>query len=1671
MSDKKYITNIDENTPGIVLKERDETLEAGYKAILPVTMAKYVVQDQDRNFISTLERNKLASLSGGYIDPNTGVFEISANHAVIGKIDTANVTIGGEDGRFQIFNNKLQVSTYEYKDGSSIPELYEGIFLGIEADDDGNETPKLSLRGKDGETVIVDPKGITRVAYTDGWNRLDKGSLDATKIDIETMISSINADEKNVINASKIFLDDKTLDVAFREMVGTNESYASSISANAKAIEAKVESSTYKKFVNENNEKLNDIENNTVYKVEIDSTNGNIFRNDIIETTLSPKVFKGTNNVTDDLDASCFRWYRTSDYLTEDNSWNASNGTGVKSIHIDGDDLYKKATFKLEIIKSITDDDDITTLKQIALGSITIINYDDATVLNTFIECNNTRSQILDPDSNSLSPDWEETNLVLFPSLYKLGGTENLFEMDDNGDTIISPDIESVTWYVDNNKIEPSSGDELPNYQDSNYYELSGSLSQILTVKKNVIDNSTQSVIFRTEIVYKDESLDSLRLVQKADITFFRVLNGGSLSVAMIETPEGNVFKNSNISDNDEITPLTATANFFRSGTLDNTNKTYKWYIRDRNIAGDLLAGDGWRALGQNDENFEGTDTITLSIYPDAVVSFEVFKVLITDNTDNEYWDVVSFIDNTDPIQTIVQSTNGNFFKNGKGSTKLYGKLYRKGEELQDLSKYVFSWSKYNSDGELDLEFATKTANPLSVEDNDVDKKSTFLLTVFKNDIIVSSNQITIIDLNDLTGSSEPPTDLNAPWLDTNKVPAIIKVYNNDQGKWVIQHDWTDTTKKLESDISVENRTKEMGIELFDISYKTLTSAEPFPFNDKGIENTEYSVIHDNTYSISQNVIKLNNSCVLYSPYEQYIALYPYYISLDYYNETTSNGKFIVSIEYYDINKDLIEDSETIIIEDPAINPVIDTWRTVDGFTENSTKEDVIEKAIFVRFVIKNRYELNEGKTYLKDIHIKQLGNVSTDIDGETWTKKVADIKTTTDEINIFVGKQEDTNKSTTNELGKINSNISTQEKRLAEIKLMNNLINLSVSSETTSVETLLNELPMEERNLYVNGYKEISSTDNFFNLDVSDIVNTRLNEDLTVSFDIKTSISDNVLIYYSGKYGVIGSDNISVTEEYQRFNYSGNISKLNSDLSESYFDFQASSDSTVISLKNIKIEEGSEASDWSFAPEDVLKSYNKINESIAANTASIKLTDNSITSVVSSSKEYTKNYVNSRGENLVTNGTGLLKDNNNFSNFKFDGSDNYESSGSFTCDEYNALYGIDDVIPVDPSLDYKMSYYIKGSPCVSSKYYGILICYDIDDKQIDDRHSMYEPNTLTSLSQDLNYGDTKIYLDDVTNWNNSTGTASHRRSMIVWNYENSHGYKYPPETYSRNFYGYDLWSDGAINSEDNYITLNEPWKEDIIVAGTKVSNGSSGITFKYITGNDLTITDKWVHRFGSIGGVDYSGSNNTFKFQPGTAGIKIGWMLNAGVPNGKSWISNISFGLNNATQEEVNSISNRVLVNESSIVQTAESITNLVTKTDGLSTSLSEIKQTADGITSTVTGISSNVDNFNETVDNINENVDFINAQDMYDVKITSSNGESFVNSEISTVLSAKVFSWDEDITDTIDESNFSWKRITDDEEADTIWNNSCPHAKEITINENDLESKAVFKCNINID
>lgn len=91
---------------------------------------------------------------------------------------------------------------------------------------------------------------------------------------------------------------------------------------------------------------------------------------------------------------------------------------------------------------------------------------------------------------------------------------------------------------------------------------------------------------------------------------------------------------------------------------------------------------------------------------------------------------------------------------------------------------------------------------------------------------------------------------------------------------------------------------------------------------------------------------------------------------------------------------------------------------------------------------------------------------------------------------------------------------------------------------------------------------------------------------------------------------------------------------------------------------------------------------------------------------------------------------------------------------------------------------------------------------------------------------------------------------------------------------------------------------------------------------------------------------------------------------------------------------------------------------------------------------------------------------------KNMYDIEIIADGPTIMTDSMDSTTLTCIVYSWDTDITNTLDDSIFNWIRTSNNAEQDAIWNAMPEHrgVKSIIINVDDIFENASFSCEVDL-
>ena len=136
---------------------------------------------------------------------------VSASKLTAGSINTSLVNIGSEDGAMTITG-----SLQQFKDSDG------NVRIQIGKDATGDFT--FALYGKDGKGQLINQNGITASAIEDGLivNDMvaDNANISGSKLDIDSVIETINDDGTKTISGTKVYLDEQkqSLDVAFEQL-------------------------------------------------------------------------------------------------------------------------------------------------------------------------------------------------------------------------------------------------------------------------------------------------------------------------------------------------------------------------------------------------------------------------------------------------------------------------------------------------------------------------------------------------------------------------------------------------------------------------------------------------------------------------------------------------------------------------------------------------------------------------------------------------------------------------------------------------------------------------------------------------------------------------------------------------------------------------------------------------------------------------------------------------------------------------------------------------------------------------------------------------------------------------------------------------------------------------------------------------------------------------------------------------------------------------------------------------------------------------------------------------------------------------------------------------------------------------------------------------------------
>lgn len=360
-----------------------------------------------------------------------------------------------------------------------------------------------------------------------------------------------------------------------------------------------------------------------------------------------------------------------------------------------------------------------------ASGQITITDLYDAPSVYSWISASQATTQTYNNTTATYSPNYPSTPQVLTLNLTKAGSTESL----------LGKDVSNIKW----KKTVGNSTTEITSTTSTATEFKSGTSNQTLTTKVN-IPVANNAVIWTVEGTWTDP-VTKMPVDFSAEINLTLVQLAKASVTPNVYTPNGDFFRN------DLPANLTINADLYKDGALSTGSKKIKWFAADTSVgtSQDADGGVGWRKItattGTKGETANSgfdvavTTQGVLTVYPDAVVNGQTYKVVITDNvggtSGTKVSQYVTLKDMDDPVLLVVESTGGNVIKNGSGSTTLTARLFRNGEEIDSGgTQYDYRWTKWQ-DNIMVSDFggtgiSYKKGKNLAVGSDDVNLNTTF---------------------------------------------------------------------------------------------------------------------------------------------------------------------------------------------------------------------------------------------------------------------------------------------------------------------------------------------------------------------------------------------------------------------------------------------------------------------------------------------------------------------------------------------------------------------------------------------------------------------------------------------------------------------------------------------------------------------------------------------------------------------------------------------------------------------------------------------------------------------------------------------------------------------------------------------------------------------------------
>lgn len=288
---------------------------------------------------------KLADISVADID------ELSTNHAFINSLQTLSTTAATSvvteqyvmnlvAGNISVADLATHTATAQEivlisADGTAPAIAFKGATqqfydsdgnVRVQIGQDGNGDFNFIVTGADGTTALFDYNGITKDGIPQNTivnNMIEAGTINKDRLSFPI----IETNQDGTINITDI-----------KDGSGNNfgVSYTTFTQNTSDAIDDLTDG-------------VDEINRKKMYRVVIESDNGNIFKNGDVNCTLSCKVYSWDDDITDDINSANFKWKRKSKDTTGDAQWNANHSGGAKTLTVTPSDVFGRSVFYCDV--------------------------------------------------------------------------------------------------------------------------------------------------------------------------------------------------------------------------------------------------------------------------------------------------------------------------------------------------------------------------------------------------------------------------------------------------------------------------------------------------------------------------------------------------------------------------------------------------------------------------------------------------------------------------------------------------------------------------------------------------------------------------------------------------------------------------------------------------------------------------------------------------------------------------------------------------------------------------------------------------------------------------------------------------------------------------------------------------------------------------------------------------------------------------------------------------------------------------------------------------------------------------------------------------------------------------------------------------------------------------